>query len=631
MKESWFTKAGKKIDFTLLGLVLVCIFWVLPSGFVVFPNQGLDWSWMADMNRAFRDQSVFGQDWVFTYGPLGWLITRLDYQLPYLFLFGFDLYVATLLGVALYHVFQRVRSVSSPYGLISALFAVYFLAIMADPLIMMMVVFQFALFRHHETNQTRWLAIAASIGILGFFIKLNLAFIYLFIYLLYVVFQLILSKDTKVKQGVLGFLGIQVVGIVGLSWFLNVHLPGYLQHGLHIISGYQDGMQVFDFFLDTHTRRALPPLLLGMAMACVLWVGGLFLIRQYWKSPFDGFVWVSTSIVFFVVYKHSFTYFTEGPANEIFSTAPALVGLGLLFCQNPRVLQYGQRAWISISLCSILGIALLHTWTRAPWHMPYVDRVVYDEVSRAGLRPDISGRNLDPSALASLKGKTVDVFPDHLDIAIYNDLKRKSRPSIQSYTTGFSPKLQQLNYDFYRSQNAPDVVLFEPASIRNPLYESFTQRALLERYVKVDQVVTQGGDSLFVLAKTRGIEFNETEGEWRPHPFGEAIGVSDAGPGIAWLKAEVEYTLWGSFRRFFLHPPKLWLELSYSDGTKKSWPVSLHTLEQGFPLHKLTTWKEYEHWFAHQPDLLPRVQAVRFFSTQAGFKSEMNFRVSYLR
>ena len=33
MKESWFTKAGKKIDFTLLGLVLVCIFWVLPSGF----------------------------------------------------------------------------------------------------------------------------------------------------------------------------------------------------------------------------------------------------------------------------------------------------------------------------------------------------------------------------------------------------------------------------------------------------------------------------------------------------------------------------------------------------------------------------------------------------------------------
>src|SRR5208283_1450346 len=49
----------------------------LPAVFTVAPGVGLDPSWQLSLALASSGGKVFGREFVFTYGPLGWLFCRL--------------------------------------------------------------------------------------------------------------------------------------------------------------------------------------------------------------------------------------------------------------------------------------------------------------------------------------------------------------------------------------------------------------------------------------------------------------------------------------------------------------------------------------------------------------------------
>lgn len=605
-------------------LLALCLYWLWPKNFLAVPADGLDWSWMLDLNWAFHQGYVFGRDWIFTYGPLGWLVTRTDFLLPKLPLLLFDVALMAACGRVLYTVLGRVLHAGHPLGVAGVLFAVFMLASVFDPLIELLVLLLFCLFEHHRTGRAGWLWAAVGISVLGFFIKFNMAFVYSLLLWLYVAYCLFIERKHLGFGQAAGLLAVQAAGLVGLSVWLHVDLPGYVRGGLEIISGYNDAMNVYNTFLEQNTYNALPPLLLGIALAGLVWGGGVLLLGFFRKTRFDGFVWVSVSLAFYVIFKHAFTYYGQGPANEIFAATPALLGLGLLYVQHPKTALYWGRGWAAAAALCVLGIGTLHAWLRAPQHFPYVDVLLHSPVARQAARPDVSHRRLDSATVARIGQRTVDVFPENIDFALYSGLNHRPRPAVQAYIAGHSPHLLQLDYDFVLSEKAPDFVLYQTRRLENPLHESPSRLAFRRRYAVVDTAFSHGGDTLLVLEKTRIKPLKEQVLQEVSVPLGQWVRPGTLAGRMNWVSMAVHYNLWGKIRRFFFQPPKLWLEARYADGTTGRWPVVIHTLGAGMPLERLEQFAEMNRWLKGQPGNVP-IRALRLLPAAAGFAPEASY------
>src|ERR1035438_7133838 len=61
----------------------------LPVFFVATPDVGLDPSWQLSLQLAAADGKVFGREFVFTYGPLGWLLLHIAVSKVGLLLYDF--------------------------------------------------------------------------------------------------------------------------------------------------------------------------------------------------------------------------------------------------------------------------------------------------------------------------------------------------------------------------------------------------------------------------------------------------------------------------------------------------------------------------------------------------------------
>ena len=79
----------------LAALGLVCVF-LMPTAFFVQPGFGEEDSWRLALNKAFSDGWSFGDQVIWTYGPLGFLDARFPYGIPSFCYVCFDFLVVVL-------------------------------------------------------------------------------------------------------------------------------------------------------------------------------------------------------------------------------------------------------------------------------------------------------------------------------------------------------------------------------------------------------------------------------------------------------------------------------------------------------------------------------------------------------
>jgi hypothetical protein len=79
---AWIAQA----KFVLLSLAM-CL--SLPATFTVLPDMGLDPSWQISLQLAAIQDKDFGREFVFTYGPLGYLLIHAAVNKFVLLLFDF--------------------------------------------------------------------------------------------------------------------------------------------------------------------------------------------------------------------------------------------------------------------------------------------------------------------------------------------------------------------------------------------------------------------------------------------------------------------------------------------------------------------------------------------------------------
>ena len=154
--------------------------------------------------------------------------------------------------------------------------------------------------------------------------------------------------------------------------------------------------------------------------------------------------------------------------------------------------------------------------------------------------------------LRQLAGTTsVDVFGFHQAHALLNGLNYRPRPVFQSYVA-YNSQLARLNEEFYRSEAAPEYVLFELASIEHrfpALDDSLALRTLLASYTAVT------GEREFLLLKRRISAVPRLkliqEGGVRS---GERLDFGRFPEQNLWLEMEVKPTWWGRVLKLFYRP-----------------------------------------------------------------------------
>ena len=178
-----------------------------------------------------------------------------------------------------------------------------------------------------------------------------------------------------------------------------------------------------------------------------------------------------------------------------------------------------------------------------------------------------------------IKNQTIDSYPWNLRMLYENNLNYLPRPIIQSYTS-YTPNLENLNFEFYSSKNAPEYVIYEYGALDNryPLFDESKVNIILKENYQVDEVFDYENRKLILLKKKQDfktIKFVQTK-EYAillNRPF---IPEKDV-----YYQIEVYENIIGKSYSIIKHAPNLTLKIQTENAGKYEYKTSKKLLESG--------------------------------------------------
>lgn len=550
-------RAARGAYFVLLFLAI----FTYPNG----PTLELDASWRMVLTEGLVRGWQFGRDLVFTYGPLGFLMGN------------------TYSGVALWPFVVWQAAMSAAFALViyrqglrltgyarafywggTILFSVAYV----DALIMVvMLTVSCELVRLAGRPDTYWkwciLVLLAVLSAVKFTNLLAAMFV------VAVVSGLELWQR---RPGAAARLAFGFGGLFFLLWILcrqNPTLfPDYVRLSLEISSGYEQTMGL---------PTPAAPFWKALVVFALLAGYGLW----HWLAQADrarGFAGALVVGAFtFLNWKHGFVR-ADGHMIGFFIVALVpILAFPTLLDEPARGRRFFRWAFAGAGLLCIIGLqeALPGTVRGAltllqdkVWHNAQcsLDFANYRHYFRDRLRV-IRGDYDLPLTRAIIGQRSVDVFGHLQAIAIVNRFNYTPRPVIQSYSA-YTPRLAQLNADFYASDRAPEFVLFRLETIDERYLTLDDSRALYVLLHRYDYIHTEKG---FQLWRRRPGAFDAAATAPRllrrvELPLGQPLDLSAHGRQPLWIEIDVRRSLLGRARDFFYKPPFVRLSLRDSQG-----------------------------------------------------------------
>ena len=199
----------------------------------------LDQSWQTAINLALEKSFIFGKDFVFTYGPLGFFSTRVDIGINAFYLLLFDLFIIANIAYIVWFVWKRHYN----FGTILICLLLCYLSPLSDASFKMLMIMLFWLNIGLQKPSAKYFIVPFIISILSFFIKLNTSFLAIFIFYLFIFGSFFIHKKLDFGKIILAIL--LPVFLIFSCWILNVDLAGYIKNGFELISNYNDSMNYF--------------------------------------------------------------------------------------------------------------------------------------------------------------------------------------------------------------------------------------------------------------------------------------------------------------------------------------------------------------------------------------------------
>lgn len=555
------------------------------------PGAGIDGAWQEVIGYGAHHGWQWGRDVVFTFGPLGFLVSN-PYEGEAI---GAGLAFNTFLVLAFALGVLAVLHRDSPRWSIGAFALVVFPAAMMGRsahrmfgLLAALVYFQ----RSGDAWPLQALILAAAAGVYAT-VYISSGVLGLGIFLLLDVSRLLHRRPPI-------FAPVFVLALI-LSYLSAgqeaQHLPQFLRGSTELIMGYAGAMSA----VGGRTEIAGFLLLSSLVFATVLWsewarvrhdVNGwdalllMAVVGAHWFVTFKGgFVRHDAhSVLAWQILAMTSTVYAAmrwrdlGPRRVRWS----LIGFSMAACvasivaaeQEVSVGSLARRpVQVLMRQPALALMELIHAMIDpAEWRRTLLEKrtQVFSEIRDADPLPVVDG--------------SVDVIPNVQSAVFAHGLSYRPRPVFQDYTA-YTPWLIELNRSHYRSPTAAQYVLFRPETIDNryPLMDQAT--AVNELLTLYDPLALEH-DWLVLKRRTealRAVSVNLREstamlGQWVSlEPVNEPVLLTVSPPSslVSWLLT------------FLFRPPTLALTVRLADGSEQQFRLIEGIARSGFLLSPL--------------------------------------------
>jgi hypothetical protein len=588
---------------------------------VQMPGYGLDDSWRTVLGEALAKGWRFGQDIIFTGGPLSGVYTRYFQAEQFVRQFLLSLcIIGAWAGLAA--AFAVERAVLFP----SVCLAVGMLAFPVHDSVLLGVPFLTALAGISLGSSSITRAVIA-LGVLSSSI-------------------VTLAKFSAFPLALLSFGAVDMVRIVrrqfptysisyviflfGIFSYLQtpwLFLP-FLRDSLNVSAGYTEAMSL--------PGPVLELIAFLVAAAALIALIALSEIRSQPRTLADGITACGRLLILgtfiFIVFKAGFVR-QDGHTFTAW-TGLALAALVYFLSLPAREPERFARLACPLFAASMLLLALPLVWSRLSHQLPIVllayipDRVqarlsetasfINDpkqKIQEWRRRKDEAWARLrDMQTVPQLVG-TVDVIPSIQSSLIAFGLDYKPRYSIQEYTT-YTSQLIEANRQ-QLTKDGPTYLLFEPGSI-DGRYPAFAEGPLWPDILQHYEPASRHGSLLVLRRRANPLPPVLSPESQHRVVFGQAVSVPDDNVP-RFLKAKIRKTLFGSLLNVLWRPPLVFMRVTYADNRQQDFRVVPAIAEAGFFISPLIA--QTQDFFlltSGTTGVLPRIKSITFETSTLG-------------
>ena len=591
---------------------------LLPVAVYYRPYVGLDDSWRRSINLAVACGRQFGTDYIFTYGPLGFLDTRYEAYIDH---WWFAL--SDVLLYSGYFFWFHPKLKEAPSSFVPFLVAVLFFrhANFTQKLLVLMVLQCIGMMDGASVGW--WKAVLVSfMAAVMCFIKLSYAVPALLVWCIAIAWAMRNRHIATASAGMATLLGTIVV----LAGWRHVALVDYVRNSIPIITNFSaastvrlraDGFPVYGAVL--------------YAMLCVVAVGAI--LRRGGKARF--WVGAMAALTAAFLFKASFTRADPFHYNVFFQTLPFfLLSIMPSGGRRLRVLQY------AIAVGGLVVSGVFVAWeVRAG--MLGCDSVAVSQClnplqyfaasARATGEYPINREHtvLDPAICNLIGTHTIDILPTDVSTLQLNGLHYRPRPIPLSCNV-YAPQLDSLNAGFFCGAKRADMVLIANEALAGhcAVWEESLTKAVLQLNDSVvrSDVHNVNGDYL-LLASRNTSEYPEFRdaGRWQVK-LGDTLRLDFPDARPVYFSAVLHPNALGSLSKILYYEPQAVVTLWWSDGGCTTYDAVLPQLAQPVLLsHAVRNNAELEHFFNGTLAQNPKVIALSF-AASSGFEPVVDLR-----
>ncbi len=563
------TAVSRRGSGLLLAILVLCLWlarMVLPGDVAYGP---LDGSWARCLGRALADGMRCGVDWVFTFGPLGFLSTA-SYSAElfevklYLWEGAFGLLVAIVLARA---------GAGIGNGVLRALwFAVAILSPL-DPDAQGFLPIAAALAWLSSESGAKNAAIAICALVLAGLSLVKFSFAIAAVVAVAAAVAVFLARG-RTRSAValaLAFPLLLAAGWIAAGQRL-ADAPVYVARSLEVARGYSEAMSL-----------PSPPAALQVALALIAcavaaaWIGaGRGAGRRARMFAAGGQI-----AILFVVWKAGFVRARDHTAIFFLfvASAPLLYETARDSKRALERVSFGARF-----ACTAFGAGLLLVaGTPIPKVLEARTDSIHRIVEHAGalVAPERfrsavvaalpkSEEAMDqPRARAIVGDRSIDMIENLQTVLFRNGLSWTPRPVFQSYAA-FTPGLAELNARFLEGARAPEYILFFLRPIDGRLATMDDAAALQVLARDYEPILDERGRLLLRRSRDRSLPAARERVLESSIALGERIDLPRLPGRCHVLSLDVRPTVAGSVATFLAAAPELWLEIGLDDGTTRT-------------------------------------------------------------
>lgn len=457
----------------------------------------LDPSWTITLNYANLKELVWGEEFVFTYGPLSYLSTRFGWGVNKMDFLLYDLFVFFNFFSIFFFSIKKATKKIFPVLLVflTCLILPDFFRGANSIVLLVFLIFWLKI----SMLNPKWYYFLPQFVLLFlmFYIKFNtglVSFILFYSGLLYLFFN---SNNKKIYLFIVGI--TPLILILLSAPVFNVKLWPYIINGIEMVKGYNQIMYLDRAISDYHLFAVL------IILIVLFLFFKIFYQEKKQNLHYNLTIFFLISSVIYVLFKQGFVRADNGHITDFY------IYICLILLMSYTYLNLRSKKILNPLLITCFIISGYFTFaknkTSIDFKLKFIKSQYVDGFNNftptSGVKLFPNNNQLPVSIKKRIGKKTVDIFPWNSYLLFENKMNFSPRPVFQSYTA-YTAKLEELNFTHYNSSKAPQFVLYDYDSIdyRYPLYdESKVNLVITRNYEVVDTFSIQNRKMLLLEKK----------------------------------------------------------------------------------------------------------------------------------